>query len=116
MRGLRLTHTHEIVLSPKLPVQGGGAQSRNSCSLHSLLLAVMKLLRSQPNCNEQGEEGGERSCQSLKPTAHTPQGKGTPLSPTPHPSVGHRFGCCGCRAPSGGTCVQLTAAHPCSPA
>lgn len=58
MRGLRLTHTHEIVLSPKLPVQGGGAQSRNSCSLHSLLLAVMKLLRSQPSRNEQGEEGG----------------------------------------------------------
>lgn len=24
MRGLRLTHTHEIVLSPKLPVLGGG--------------------------------------------------------------------------------------------
>lgn len=73
----------------------------------------MRLLRSQPSRNEQGEERGGSSCQSPKPPVHTCQGKDTPLSPTPHLSVGHSFRCHGCRAPSGGAYLQLTAAHPC---
>lgn len=61
----------------------GGAQSRNPCSLHSLLLAVMKLLRSQPSRNEQGEDGGNVHARALSPQPTHARAK-APHCPPPH--------------------------------